>query len=68
MILHSEEAALTKTLNDQARLNKLPAKGLKVLGAVSAWTATLLFMWAPVAQAVSAHLVQMLAAETLQTR
>lgn len=36
----------------QARLNKLPPAGIKLLGSVSAWTATLLFMWAPVAQAV----------------
>ncbi|KAG6544104.1 hypothetical protein Mapa_014521 [Marchantia paleacea] len=32
------------------RLEKLPPKIRNVLGAVSAWTATLLFMWAPVAQ------------------
>ncbi|BBN17752.1 hypothetical protein MPTK1_7g16760 [Marchantia polymorpha subsp. ruderalis] len=32
------------------RLDKLPAKIRNVLGAVAAWTATLLFMWAPVAQ------------------
>lgn len=34
----------------QARLGKLPAKAKSIIGSVSAWTATLLFMWAPVAQ------------------
>lgn len=41
----------------QARLNKLPPAGIKLLGSVSAWTATLLFMWAPVAQAVCVLIV-----------
>jgi hypothetical protein len=33
-----------------ARLDKLSALGVKILKAMSAWTATLLFMWGPVAQ------------------
>ncbi|KAH9625480.1 hypothetical protein KSS87_018339 [Heliosperma pusillum] len=33
-----------------ARLGKLPEKGVKFVGAISAWTATLLFMWMPIAQ------------------
>ncbi|KAK4490184.1 hypothetical protein RD792_000841 [Penstemon davidsonii] len=33
-----------------ARMGKLPETGIKFLGSVSAWTATLLFMWMPVAQ------------------
>ncbi|CAM6025399.1 unnamed protein product [Sphagnum balticum] len=33
-----------------ARLDKLSALGMKILKAMSAWTATLLFMWGPVAQ------------------
>ncbi|KAL2612141.1 hypothetical protein R1flu_023833 [Riccia fluitans] len=33
-----------------ARLDKLPPKVRSIMGGVSAWTATLLFMWAPVAQ------------------
>lgn len=33
-----------------ARMGKLSDKGIKVLGSVSGWTATLLFMWMPVAQ------------------
>ncbi|KAL8481828.1 hypothetical protein ACS0TY_028106 [Phlomoides rotata] len=33
-----------------ARMGKLPKKGIKILGLVSGWTATLLFMWMPVAQ------------------
>lgn len=32
------------------RLEKLPPVATRLLGAVSAWTATFLFMWAPVAQ------------------
>ncbi|KAI5062175.1 hypothetical protein GOP47_0022714 [Adiantum capillus-veneris] len=32
------------------RLNKLSSNSTRLLSAVSAWTATLLFMWAPVAQ------------------
>ncbi|KAG0572427.1 hypothetical protein KC19_VG094300 [Ceratodon purpureus] len=34
------------------RLNKLPPAALKFYTGLSAWTATLLFMWGPVAQAV----------------
>jgi hypothetical protein len=37
-----------------ARLDKLSALGMKILKAMSAWTATLLFMWGPVAQMVGA--------------
>lgn len=37
----------------QARMEKLPEKVLVYMGGVSAWTATLLFMWGPVAQMVS---------------
>lgn len=33
-----------------ARLGKLSDKGIKILGSVSGWTATLLFMWMPVSQ------------------
>ncbi|KAI3750150.1 hypothetical protein L2E82_20776 [Cichorium intybus] len=33
-----------------ARIGKLPEKATKFLGSVSGWTATLLFMWMPVAQ------------------
>lgn len=33
-----------------ARMGKLPEKGVKILGSISGWTATLLFMWMPVAQ------------------
>ncbi|CAL5323551.1 unnamed protein product [Camellia sinensis] len=33
-----------------ARMGKLPEKGIKFVGSVSGWTATLLFMWMPVAQ------------------
>lgn len=38
------------------RLNKLPAAALKFYTGLSAWTATLLFMWGPVAQAWSNYL------------
>lgn len=33
-----------------ARMGKLSEKGVKFVGAISGWTATLLFMWMPVAQ------------------
>ncbi|XP_011101729.1 maltose excess protein 1-like, chloroplastic [Sesamum indicum] len=33
-----------------ARMSKLSEKGIKILGILSGWTATLLFMWMPVAQ------------------
>ncbi|XP_052172170.1 maltose excess protein 1-like, chloroplastic [Diospyros lotus] len=33
-----------------ARMGKLPEKGIKFVGGISGWTATLLFMWMPVAQ------------------
>ncbi|KAA0066329.1 maltose excess protein 1 [Cucumis melo var. makuwa] len=33
-----------------ARAGKLPEKGVKFVGALSGWTATLLFMWMPVSQ------------------
>ncbi|KAL9237162.1 hypothetical protein vseg_011746 [Gypsophila vaccaria] len=33
-----------------ARLGKLSEKGVKFVGSISGWTATLLFMWMPVAQ------------------
>ncbi|CAI9302204.1 unnamed protein product [Lactuca saligna] len=33
-----------------ARIGKLPEKATKFVGSVSGWTATLLFMWMPVAQ------------------
>ncbi|KAG0576111.1 hypothetical protein KC19_5G056400 [Ceratodon purpureus] len=39
-----------------ARLNKLPPAVLKFYAGLSAWTATLLFMWGPVAQAWSNYL------------
>ena len=39
----------------QNRLNKLPPAALKFYTGLSAWTATLLFMWGPVAQAVSSQ-------------
>ncbi|XP_038901253.1 maltose excess protein 1-like, chloroplastic [Benincasa hispida] len=35
-----------------ARAGKLLEKGVKVVGALSGWTATLLFMWMPVSQMV----------------
>ncbi|KAI8540611.1 hypothetical protein RHMOL_Rhmol09G0276600 [Rhododendron molle] len=35
-----------------ARIGKLSEKGMKFFGAISGWTATFLFMWMPVAQAV----------------
>lgn len=38
------------------RLNKLPPAALKFYTGLSAWTATLLFMWGPVAQAWSNYL------------
>ncbi|CAN1246445.1 Maltose excess protein 1, chloroplastic [Linum grandiflorum] len=34
----------------QARTGKLSEKGVKIIGGLSGWTATLLFMWMPVAQ------------------
>ncbi|KVI07560.1 hypothetical protein Ccrd_014093 [Cynara cardunculus var. scolymus] len=37
-------------MNLQARIGKLPEKATKFVGSVSGWTATLLFMWMPVAQ------------------
>ncbi|KAL7230307.1 hypothetical protein ACSBR2_008747 [Camellia fascicularis] len=33
-----------------ARMGKLPEKGIKFVGSIAGWTATLLFMWMPVAQ------------------
>ncbi|XP_031276152.1 maltose excess protein 1-like, chloroplastic [Pistacia vera] len=33
-----------------ARMGKLPEKGVKLVGALAGWTATLLFMWMPVSQ------------------
>ncbi|XP_044483403.1 maltose excess protein 1, chloroplastic-like [Mangifera indica] len=33
-----------------ARMAKLPEKGVKLVGALSGWTATLLFMWMPFSQ------------------
>ncbi|KAL5568301.1 hypothetical protein UlMin_024876 [Ulmus minor] len=33
-----------------ARMGKLSEKGIKFVGAISGWTATLLFMWMPVSQ------------------
>ncbi|KAJ8771291.1 hypothetical protein K2173_026468 [Erythroxylum novogranatense] len=33
-----------------ARTGKLPPKGVKFVGSISGWTATLLFMWMPVSQ------------------
>ncbi|TXG48782.1 hypothetical protein EZV62_024657 [Acer yangbiense] len=33
-----------------ARIGRLPEKGVKFVGAISGWTATLLFMWMPVSQ------------------
>lgn len=44
--------SLTVVMALQNRLNKLPAAALKFYTGLSAWTATLLFMWGPVAQAV----------------
>jgi len=41
-------AALTMII--LARMGKLPEKVVLYMGSVSAWTATLLFMWGPVAQ------------------
>ncbi|CAM6100960.1 unnamed protein product [Calypogeia fissa] len=41
---------LALTMIILARLGKLPPKAKNIIGAISAWTATLLFMWAPVAQ------------------
>ena len=40
------------TLVILARMGTLPEKILLCMGGVSAWTATLLFMWGPVAQMV----------------
>ncbi|KAH7571546.1 hypothetical protein JRO89_XS04G0076200 [Xanthoceras sorbifolium] len=34
----------------EARIGRLPEKGVKFVGAISGWTATLLFMWMPVSQ------------------
>jgi hypothetical protein len=36
----------------QARIGKLSEGGTKLVGSLSGWTATLLFMWMPVAQMV----------------
>lgn len=36
----------------QARIGKLSEEGTKLVGALAGWTATLLFMWMPVAQMV----------------
>ena len=36
----------------QARMGKLSEGGTKFVGSLSGWTATLLFMWMPVAQMV----------------
>ncbi|XP_010244206.1 PREDICTED: maltose excess protein 1, chloroplastic-like [Nelumbo nucifera] len=33
-----------------ARIGKLPEKGIKFVGSISGWTATLLFMWMPITQ------------------
>ncbi|EXB29119.1 hypothetical protein L484_019641 [Morus notabilis] len=41
-------AALTAVV--LARMGKLSDKGIKFVGAISGWTATLLFMWMPVSQ------------------
>ncbi|XP_057795571.1 maltose excess protein 1-like, chloroplastic isoform X2 [Salvia miltiorrhiza] len=44
-------ALLTAVLAvSMARMGKLSKKGINILGSVSGWTATLLFMWMPVAQ------------------
>jgi hypothetical protein len=48
--------ALALLLAILARLNKLPPSALKFYTGLSAWTATLLFMWGPVAQAWSNYL------------
>ncbi|KAL9225210.1 hypothetical protein vseg_001159 [Gypsophila vaccaria] len=40
-------ALITVTM---ARMGKLSEKGVKFVGAISGWTATLLFMWMPIAQ------------------
>lgn len=45
-------SSLTAVMALQNRLNKLPPAALKFYTGLSAWTATLLFMWGPVAQAV----------------
>jgi len=37
----------------QARTGKLSEKGVKFVGGISGWTATLLFMWMPVSQMVN---------------
>ncbi|KAF6169446.1 hypothetical protein GIB67_021449 [Kingdonia uniflora] len=39
-----------------ARLGKLPEKGIKFMGSISGWTATLLFMWMPVSQMWTSYL------------
>ena len=44
---------LLRLLTFQARTGKLSEKGTKFVGAISGWTATLLFMWMPVSQMVS---------------
>ncbi|GMP25342.1 hypothetical protein CsSME_00002260 [Camellia sinensis var. sinensis] len=42
---------MTQKLEESsARMGKLPEKGIKFVGSISGWTATLLFMWMPVAQ------------------
>ncbi|KAL8555303.1 hypothetical protein ACS0TY_003201 [Phlomoides rotata] len=44
--------AIAVTAVLMGRMGKLPEKGVKFLGLVSGWTATLLFMWMGVAQMV----------------
>lgn len=41
----------------QARTGKLSEKGVKFVGSISGWTATLLFMWMPVSQMVSINIL-----------
>lgn len=36
----------------QARTGKLPEEGVRFVGSLSGWTATLMFMWMPVSQMV----------------
>jgi len=36
----------------QARTGKLSEKGVRFVGSLSGWTATLMFMWMPVSQMV----------------
>ncbi|CAN1246442.1 Maltose excess protein 1, chloroplastic [Linum grandiflorum] len=42
--------AIALTAVIMARTGKLSEKGVKIIGGLSGWTATLLFMWMPVAQ------------------